>query len=506
MAKYLTPNQKEQLIPKIIEDLLTMKEKDKEKIIANKYRVKLSFVMHIAKTRKVGLLSEELKQNNVSSNTTNDIINNADVINNQIEKKEVDKIEEKEIIIKDERGNITEEAKIAIAIDYDNNNLSLSKIAEKYNISISTVNRVIDQLGCERKRKTSIIFDTEEKINKVFDMYFEEKMTQQEIADHFNCSITTICKLIKNKGYDSNMKRKKGIRNSKLNNHQIEKFHRDQQKKYEKEVEKENNDSNVEQINEITPVESPKIIEKVEDTVPSIRFANKIFKDENLVSLSNSVTVGMVSDRHNMGNLQYIFEGPITSEQFINEKWQKEVINKFIDNNFTFDKYGDATKCLVLYCTGIQIILVTILKVCIERHINVTLKHFYDKTGNYISQIAINQFNCKDEIDHPFKRLEKTGNVYLYNTKLEEITNNRNFYGISVGVHEDDSMKFKAGTCSYIFVKTEDEAWKLYPQFVKASLENSGKERNSVMLASCSTNGYGFFWEDNISKSFNFNK
>ena len=165
--------------------------------------------------------------------------------------------------------------------------------------------------------------------------------------------------------------------------------------------------------------------------------------------------------------------------------------------NVNTDKY------LTLYCTGIQVVLGSIVKVCLKRHVNLLLKHYVSSESEYISQTVIDMYGDQKEIEHPFKKLEKSGNIYLYNTNLKDIINTE-FYGLSLNVHEDNSTKFKSGNCLYVFCKSEEDAWELYPKFVKIIQANTGKERNSVFLTMGKSSTDSFIWGDNISKSYNF--
>ena len=235
----------------------------------------------------------------------------------------------------------------------------------------------------------------------------------------------------------------------------------------------------------------------------SICFAGSVFSDPKISTITNTVTIGMVSDRHDIGNIGYLFEGPLTNEQMLDLNWQESVVHKFINRNFKFDENGNADKYLTVYCTGIQIVLGSIVKVCLKRHVNLLLKHYNTTDSEYVSQLVIDMYGDQKEIDHPFKKLEKSGKVYLYNTTLDEITNTE-FYGISLNVHENDSIKFKTGDCSYIFCKSEEDAWELYPKFVKIIQANSGNERDSVFLTTVKSDTEKFSWGDNISKSYNF--
>ena len=558
--KTLTQDQLNKLAPIIADELRKSKAKDKCKIIANKYKINQDVVRHIANTRKVGLQEfvpsntvVDINNNDTKStigDTSNDSTNSTvkKVVENPIEKleyrEEEIEIEEdkyKDLVIRDSAGHITDDCKLAIAELYENG-IKKVEISKKFSISITTVTQIIKDICGPIKERKKVVRLSEEDKKKVVEMY-EGGMSMSDIGKEFDIHCSTVSGILKREGVDTrNMTKKRAGSKYNVNNHQYKKMLKEQEKKHLEEyesAEKEKQEkldaikAEVEKKEELPkaimkkkgiiiniPKDSIMTVKEEKSTVQttseqvthennmqvddnSICFAGSVFSDPKISTITNTVTIGMVSDRHDIGNIGYLFEGPLTNEQMLDLNWQESIVHRFINKNFKFDENGNADKYLTVYCTGIQIVLGSIVKVCLKRHVNLLLKHYNATDSEYVSQLVIDMYGDQKEIDHPFKKLEKSGKVYLYNTTLDEITNTE-FYGISLNVHENDSIKFKTGDCSYIFCKSEEDAWKLYPKFVKIIQTNSGNERNSVFLTTVKSDTEKFLWGDNISKSYNF--
>ena len=518
MSKNISNDQIAKIAPIIEEELRTTKGKDKYKIIANKYKLDQGLIRSIGKTRKTGL------DKFIPNNTTIDITNNNSVVANtdnkpveepiQIEykKEEIDTVDnnKQEIQIKDSRGRLTDDARLLIAELFEDG-MSKEDISAKFDIHITTVRKIIIDLCGNIDRKKKVYLSEDDK-KKVVELYTSGENSIATIASQFNVSQSTITSILKREGVgDGTIMKNRSTNYSNLNAHQYKKKMEEEEKKYLA-----NNAKEIKSINKKkiiistanTDVKKEKKIKvnNISEIIVdnnNIVFAGGVFEDSKISTITNTVTIGMVSDRHDIGNIGYLFKGPLTNEQLNDFGWQESVVDNFIDNNFNFDNDGNAEKYLTLYCTGIQVILASIIRVCIRRHVNLLLKHYSSSDSEYISQPMINMYGEQKEIMHPFKKLEKSGKIYLYNTKLEDIIN-AEFFGISLNVHEDDSIKFKSGKCAYIFFRSEADAWELYPKFVRMIQSNIGKERNSVLLTAVKSNGESFVWGDNISKSYNF--
>ena len=506
MSKTISNKDLDILAPIIADELRKTKGKDKCKIIANKYKVEQSLVRAIAKTRKTGL--EKFVPNNMIIDTINNdsdatltVDESININNVSFEKEDLEIEKENTIVCRDSRGRITDDCKLAVAECYEKG-MTKEEISIKFEISTSCVASIIkDICGVTVKRKSRVDLTPEDKLEIV--RMHENGSTVKEIMEHFNIAQITVIRAIKNGGGDIEMKRRTASNNSakkssNLNNHQ-----------YKKMLDEKNKNDNV--VNDVTEkkVEKSKPVEEkqINDVLVSndtIVYAGQTFSDPKISSLTNTVTIGMVSDRHDIGNISYLFEGPLDNDQIQNLKWQESVVHKFITEHFEFDKDGNATKYLTLYCTGIQVILASIIKVCYERHVNLVLKHYINSESDYISQTLINSFGNQTEIFHPFKKLEKSGKIYLYNTDINDIFSCSQMYSISLNVHEEDSIRFKSGECAYILCKSEEDAWSLYPKFVKIIQNNTGNEKNSVLFTVININTESFTWGDNISKSYNF--
>ena len=490
--KILTPDQLNKLAPIIAEELRKSKSKDKCKVIANKYKIDQDIVRHIANTRKVGLQEfvpsntvVDINNNGINSTTgdaNNDTVNSTvkKVVENPIEKleyrEEEIEIEEdnyKDLVIRDSSGRITDDCKLAIAELYENGTQK-EEISKKFSISVTTVTQIIKDICGPIKERKKVVRLSEEDKKKVVEMYKAGEMSMTDIAKEFDIHSSTVSCILKREGVDTrNMAKKRAGSKYNINNHQYKKMLKEQEKKHIEEYELAEKEKQ-EKLDAIKPEkekqeESPKattkngIINKAaekeekstvqitpeqithEDTIQiddnSICFAGSMFSDPKISTITNTVTIGMVSERHDIGNIGYLFEGPLTNEQMLDLNWQESIVHRFINRNFKFDENGNADKYLTVYCTGIQIVLGSIVKVCLKRHVNLLLKHYNTTDSEYVSQLVIDMYGDQKEIDHPFKKLEKSGKVYLYNTTLDEITNTE-YYGISLIVHENDSIKF----------------------------------------------------------------
>lgn len=238
-----------------------------------------------------------------------------------------------------------------------------------------------------------------------------------------------------------------------------------------------------------------------------LRFGYTKYSNPDLFGITNKVSVGMISDRHNMGILEYIFEGPLSEDEIGNLKWQREIIDNFIYNHFTYNKETDSyVETMVLYCTGLQVILGSIIKECYDLHCNLVLMH-YDGNDSYYQQVIFTDFSKNNTvINHPFIKLEKKGKVYFYKMSIGELNKNvdKEMYCISLNTHKEDSNEFVPGECSYIICKSIAEAFELYPEFVNICISQKDRSRNSVFVAKITYNNNGFTFGDNISKCYNY--
>lgn len=105
------------------------------------------------------------------------------------------------------------------------------------------------------------------------------------------------------------------------------------------------------------------------------------------------VEAGLVSDRHDMDQYvrgRYVYDS-FGSEMITNYVRQEEIALKFIRRNLTFTE-GVPNEHLVVYLTGLQCALVSIIKACLQMKVNLVVKHWDTATNKYRSQVVFSEF------------------------------------------------------------------------------------------------------------------
>jgi len=106
------------------------------------------------------------------------------------------------------------------------------------------------------------------------------------------------------------------------------------------------------------------------------------------------VEAGLVSDRHGEMDQyvrgRYVYDS-FGSEMITNYVRQEEIALKFIRRNLTFTE-GVPNEHLVVYLTGLQCALVSIIKACLQMKVNLVVKHWDTATNKYRSQVVFSEF------------------------------------------------------------------------------------------------------------------
>ena len=109
---------------------------------------------------------------------------------------------------------------------------------------------------------------------------------------------------------------------------------------------------------------------------------------------AKTVTAGLVAGRHDILNSyvqKYIFES-FSDAMALNYHRQEQIAEKFIKTNITFDEAGRAKESLVLYLTGSQSALISVIKTCYNHKVNLVVKHWDNYSKVYNPQVVFNQF------------------------------------------------------------------------------------------------------------------
>lgn len=168
--------------------------------------------------------------------------------------------------------------------------------------------------------------------------------------------------------------------------------------------------------------------EKVENTFES-----------SLIRIGGSVRAGLVSNRHKMPVDNYIFENEIDEKTMFDYDKLENTCRDFIKENIVFDKNGNATQSLVVYLTGIQCVLSSLIKVASEMKVNLTLRHYNHETDSYITQMIWNQFtgNLPRSIN---EILVNSLNSYMYNTSIHQLIEEKVLFKVTKVFYTDGKI------------------------------------------------------------------
>ena len=220
------------------------------------------------------------------------------------------------------------------------------------------------------------------------------------------------------------------------------------------------------------------------------------------------VEVGLVADRHDMYIKNYIFDHELDDELLFDFDKQLQICLDYIDNNVK------ENQTLVVYCTGIQSALGSIVKACRIRKVNLILKHYNSSNRCYIPQVIFDEFGSAVEttdVSFPFDNLlnlRYTKDLFTYKTTLSSLIENKDkFYGVSYNQYESKtSTKYKDKGCVFVFCDSMEKMWEIYSKIVEFSKDDMNYGNYlSIFASECSINSSsGFNWGTNWSKSYNY--
>jgi len=130
--------------------------------------------------------------------------------------------------------------------------------------------------------------------------------------------------------------------------------------------------------------------------------------------------VGLISDRHNIPVGQYIFD-IFTQEMMFDYDEQYRIAQKFLDEYIGFNENGIPNRDLIVYLTGLQIALATVVKVCYDNKVNLTLKHYNNQTRVYHDQVIFDDFDNKASISPFYILLNSYKYIYTYGIKESDV-------------------------------------------------------------------------------------
>lgn len=194
------------------------------------------------------------------------------------------------------------------------------------------------------------------------------------------------------------------------------------------------------------------------------------------------IKVGLIKDRHPMPTNKYIFDR-ISTEDMFNYDRLEETVNNFLNTEIGFDsdENGEqiAKKSLQVFITGLPCASAALIKVCQQRHVNLTLLHFNNDKEDYIAQVIWNSFAPDDKVSELFSN---NGTVSLYDCTLDEIVKDQ-FYSIKI-VDFNSPNKADRKTDMILFSEYE-KVWPYYGELMNKIMLESGKTRIALFADKC---------------------
>ena len=211
---------------------------------------------------------------------------------------------------------------------------------------------------------------------------------------------------------------------------------------------------------------------------------NNVFDPKKIVVVDDttSVKLGLVADRHDMGPINdFVFESLDETLMFDYARQYviaEEAIKKHIDGG---------NKSLVIYATGLQSALTTVIKVCNDLNVPLTIMHYNTKEHTYIPQVVSESPN-KLIIPSEFDGILSRGvEVNIYNCTLEDIVKKKYdipevtecWYDLPLGKPNRTQTRIK----TTVFLDS-DIAWQYFKIRCEEMVEQKSIFLNYAMISS----------------------
>lgn len=173
------------------------------------------------------------------------------------------------------------------------------------------------------------------------------------------------------------------------------------------------------------------------------------------------IKVGLIRNRHIMPVDNFIFDS-IPDDMIFDFDWMDKTVKDFILSNINFINIKDGViipdKKLYVYVTGLSSALASVIKICSELCINLTLFHFDTKSGTFIPQVIFEAFKQSKNrlVGNIFKN---NGKVVFTDCSFNDIFDSE-FYLIEM-VNFDSENKNDRQRDMYI-VKDYSNLWRFY--------------------------------------------
>lgn len=183
----------------------------------------------------------------------------------------------------------------------------------------------------------------------------------------------------------------------------------------------------------------------------------------DIVPIGTSIRVGLVADRHNMPVNDFIFKTSLSKSIMFDYDKIEDVCREYIDEMVDFVN-GEAQQKLIVYVTGIQCVLSSLIKVANEKKVNLTLRYYDSDSNTYHTHVIWDQFggSTPAEID---ELLVNSKSSYTYKCDIKELIKNKTCIKVVEVHYNNDNVVYQD---AYL-VKNTDDMFMLVSDMMKKS-------------------------------------
>lgn len=183
----------------------------------------------------------------------------------------------------------------------------------------------------------------------------------------------------------------------------------------------------------------------------------------DIVPIGTSIRVGLVADRHNMPVNDFIFKTSLSKSIMFDYDRIEDICREYIDEMVDFVD-GEAQQKLVVYVTGIQCVLSSLIKVANEKKVNLTLRHYDSDTNTYHTHVIWDKFggSTPAEID---ELLVNSKSSYTYKCDIKELIENKTCIKIVEVHYNNDTVLYQ----NAYLAKNTDDMFMLVSDMMKKS-------------------------------------
>ena len=183
----------------------------------------------------------------------------------------------------------------------------------------------------------------------------------------------------------------------------------------------------------------------------------------DIVPIGTSIRVGLVADRHNMPVNDFIFKTSLSKSIMFDYNRIEDICREYIDEMVDFVN-GKAQQKLIVYVTGIQCVLSSLIKVTNEKKVNLTLRHYDSDSNTYHTHVIWDQFggSTPAEID---ELLVNSKSSYTYKCDIKELIKNKTCIKVVEVHYNNDTVVYQD---AYL-VKSTDDMFMLVSDMMKKS-------------------------------------